>query len=215
MALTDPYAELAEYKQRVGKTTNDDDALLSELLKGVSRLLDQECGRFFTQDAAVVTRLYAGNGQPILYIDDVATATGLIVKVDLDADFLFTGADETLTEGTHFWLGPANADKGPEPKPYRYLEVVPANGRLTVWPEQARAVSVTAKFGWPAIPGAIREAAVFVTREIVDFHKAGPSATLQNIEAAINLSPTAFVIVQRIKREYGLGSPGNLLPWFV
>jgi hypothetical protein len=209
-AVTDPYADVDEYKQRVGKTSGADDILLLELLKGVSRLIDQECGRFFGQDAAVVTRLYDGNGLPILYIDDVATTTGLVVKVDLDADLLFTGADETLTEGTHFWLGPANADKGPELMPCRYLEVVPANGRLTVWPEQARAVSVTAKFGWPAVPGAIKEAVVFVTREIIDLQKAGPSATLQNIDAAINLSPTAFAIVQRIKREYGLGSP-----WFV
>lgn len=209
-AVTEPYIELDEYKQRVGKTTADDDEVLDGLLKTVSRLIDQECGRFFGVDAAVVTRVYDSNGLPILYINDVATATGLIVKVDLDADFLFTGADETLTEGTHFWLGPANADKGPEPMPYRYLEVVPANGRLTVWPEQARAVSVTAKFGWPAVPGAIKEATAMMTREIVDLVKAGPSATLQNIDAAINLSPTAFAIVQRIKREYGLGAP-----WFV
>jgi len=210
MALTDPYAEITDYKARVGKTSGDDDAALLETLKAVSRLIDRECERFFGVDAAVVTRPYDGNGLARLYLDDVATATGLVVKVDLDADYDFDGADETLTKDSHFWLGPVNADKGPEPMPFRYLEIVPANGRLTVWPAQARAVQVTAKFGWPAVPGAIKEATVMVTREIVDLQKAGMTMALQDVDSAVRLSPTAFSIVQRIKREYGRNDS-----WFV
>jgi hypothetical protein len=210
MAITDPYATVEEYKARIGKSSAGDDEALLEILKAISRLIDRECGRFFGQDAAVVVRLYDGNGQSRLYIDDVVTTTALVVKVDLDGDYDFDGADETLTVGTHFWLGPANADKGPEAMPFRYLEIVPNNGWLSLWPTQARAVQITAKFGWPAVPGAIREATVMITHEIADVQKAGPSAALQDIDSAVRLSPTAFSIVQRIKREYGLGSP-----WFV
>src|SRR3990170_1589904 len=98
MAVTAPYAEPEEYRLRVGQTDTGGDDLLLDLLKAVSRLIDRECERFFGIDAAVVARLYDGNGLTRLYIDDVGTATGLIVKVDLDDDYAFTGADETLTE---------------------------------------------------------------------------------------------------------------------
>jgi hypothetical protein len=206
MAVDDAYIKAEDFRARIGKTVTDDDGILDDLLAGVSRLIDRECGRFFNQDAEVVVRHYDGNGQARLYIDDVATATGLVVKADLDGDYDFDGADETLTQGTHFWLGPPNAGLGSEAGPYRYLELVPNNGRLSIWPERPRAVQITAIFGWPAVPGAIVEATVMIAREIADLEMAGMTAALQNIDSAVNLSPTAFSIVQRIKREYGLSS---------
>jgi len=202
-AVTDPYATKTEYKVAVGKTGTDEDTDIDRCLADVSRYIERECDRFFGQDAAVVTRLYDGNGQDILYVDDIATLTGLIVKVDLNADYAFTGTDETLTVDTHFWLGPANALLGPEARPYRYLQVRPDNSVFSAWPKQARSVQVTAKFGWPAVPGPIREATILITREWRDLAKAGPTGMMQNVEDVIRLSPAAFATVQRIKREYG------------
>lgn len=202
-AVTDPYATAAEYRARTGMSGTGEDVAILAVLTAVSRLFDRNCGRFFTIDAAVVGRIYDGNGRTRLYIDDVATVTGLIVKVDMDADYDYGGADETLTKDTHFWIGPANAPYGPEAGPYRYLDIVPGNGRLTVWPEQARAVQVTAKFGWATVPPAIKEATIMVAREMRDLEKSGFTLSLQNIDTAVNLSPKAFSIVQDIKREYG------------
>ena len=206
MALDDAYISAEDFRARISKTVTTDDGILDDILKGVSRLIDRECGRFFGKDALVIVRTYDGNGQARLYIDDIASTTGLIVKVDLDGDYAYGGDNETLTISTHFWPGPPNAALGPEAKPYRYLEVVPNNGRLGVWPEQVRAVQVTAIFGWPAVPGAIVDAVVMVAHEITDLEQAGMTAALQNIDTAVNLSPVAFSIVQRIKREYGLAS---------
>lgn len=206
MAVDDAYISAADFRARISKTVTDDDGVLDGILKGVSRLLDRECGRFFGKDAEAVTRHYDGNGLARLYIDDIASVADLIVKVDLDGDYAYDGGDETLTKDTHFWLGPPNAALGSEAKPYRYLEIVPNNGRLSVWPEQVRAVQVTAIFGWPAVPEAIIDAVVMMAREITDLEEAGMTAALQNIDTAVNLSPVAFSIVQRIKREYGLAS---------
>ncbi len=203
MAVTDAYATAAEYRTRTTKNDTGDDATILTQLTAVSRLLDKECGRFFNQDAAVVARIFDGNGLGRLYIDDVATLTGLVVKVDLNADYDYADTDETLTKDTHYWIGPANAARGSEPRPYRILEIVPSNGRLTRWPEQLRAVEVTAQFGWPAVPGAIKEATIFITRELRDMQEAGATFQLQDIENAIRLSPQAFSLMQRIKREYG------------
>lgn len=203
MAIDSAYATAVEYRLRAGQSDATDTTLLDALLKAVSRLIDRECERFFGIDAAVVVRLYDGNGLTRLYIDDVATVTGLVIKVDLDGDYAFVGADETLTKDTHYWIGPANAALGSEVSAYRFLDIVPANGRLSVWPEGLRKVQVTASFGWAAVPAAIKEATVLVTREMRDLEKAGFTLSLENIDQGINLSPVAFSLIQRIKAEYG------------
>src|SRR3990167_8868516 len=135
MAIGDAYSTAADYRARVTKTDTGDDALILALLTGVSRLIDRECERHFTKDAAAVVRLFHGNGCARLPVDDIASPTGLIVKVDLDGDYAFTGADETLTIGTHFWTNPPNADKEAEAAPWTELEVVPDNAVLSIWPD--------------------------------------------------------------------------------
>jgi hypothetical protein len=187
-AVTDPYVTAAEYKARVSKTGADDDIEITAQLLTVSRFLDLRLGRFFTQDAAVVTRIYDGNGETCLWLpDDIATSTGLVVKVDLDGDYSF--ADETaLTLDTDFWLGPPNADKGPEPFPWEILQVNPNSGQLSEWPDQARAIQVTAKFGFPTVPGAIKEATISITRQLRDAHLGGAAMAVQDIEMAVSFN---------------------------
>jgi hypothetical protein len=211
-AVTDAYAVAADYRARIDKTDTSDDTVLDAILLAVTRLLNKETGRFFTKDAAAVTRLFHGSeavpgeaeveGER-LYVVDIAETAGLVVKVDLDDDNSFGGSDETLTLDTHFWLGPLNADKGPEPQPFRFLEVLRNNTRLSRWPDRPRSVQVDAKFGWPAVPGAIKEATILICREMVDLQKAGFTLNLQNLDQSIQLSPAAFGILQRIKRVYG------------
>jgi hypothetical protein len=213
MPVTDPYASAAEYRAHIGKTeAAQDTSVILPALLAVSRLLDKQTGRFFTRDAAGVARVFSGIDNTRLYLPDIATLTGLAVKADLNADFDYVDADETLTINTHFFAGPENPDKGPEPQPWRWLDIVPNNGRLDKWRrftwerealQTLRFVEVTAAWGWPAVPGAIREATILITREILDLEQSGFSLALQNIDTAVNLAPTAFSIVQRIKREYG------------
>jgi len=173
------------------------------VLAAVSRLMDRECGRHFTKDAAVVARLYDGNGCAVLRVDDIAATAGLIVKVDLNGDYDFADADETLTINTHYWLAPANADKEAEAEPWTRLEIVPDNAVISIWPAQQRAVQVTAAFGWPTVPGGIREATIMVAREIRDLEQAGMTLDLQNMDQVQQLAPQAFSMIQRIKAQYG------------
>src|SRR3989304_3749429 len=168
MAVADAYASAPEFRERTVKGDTGDDATILDLLKAVSRLIDRECERFFGIDAAVVVRLYEGNGLTRLYIDDVATVTGLIVKADLDDDYAFVGADETLTKDTHYWIGPANAALGPEGSPYRFLDIVPANARLNVWPEGPRKGQVRAASVWSSVRPRSKESTILVTRELRD-----------------------------------------------
>jgi len=202
-SVGDAYATAEEFRQRTSKgDATEDDVILSQLTT-VSRFLDLRLRRFFTQDAVAVVRTFDGNGDVLLWLPaDIATTTGLIVKVDLNEDYDVTDAGETLTINTHFWVGPADADKGPEPRPYECLEVVPNNGLFDVWPDQKRAVQVTAKFGWSAVPGGIKERTIDLTRQMRDVLEAGATLTIQSIDTALTVSPQLKLLLWDIERQY-------------
>ena len=204
MALSDPYASVSEYKTRVDKTATTDDAAIFAQLKSVSRYIDQRCRRAdgFNQATAAVTRKYDGNGRSRVWLnDDIATTSGLIVKCDLNGDYDYADADETLAVDTHFWIGPDNAGTT---KPFEWLEVapLPANGVLSVWPAQRRAIEVTALYGWPAVPEAIKELTVALTRYMRDIEESGMTFALQAIDSSIQESREMSFFLSKIERQY-------------
>lgn len=207
MAVTDAYALAADYRARIDKADIADDTVIDAQLTAVSRIIDQRCRRFFTQDAVPVARLFDGNGKARVYVADIATTTGLVVKVDQNADYDYADSNETLAISTDFWVGPDNALLGAEPRPFQFVDIIPTSTKLSVFPVQRRAIEVTATWGWPAVPGAIKEATIAITREIRDMQESGFSLTLQTIDQAIQQSPTSAVILMDIVRRYGF-APG-------
>jgi hypothetical protein len=81
--------------------------------------------------------------------------------------------------------------------------VQPNNGVLSVWPNQRRAVQVTAKFGWPAVPGAIKDLTIAITRQLRDLEEGGATMALQAIDSAITMSPNLTRLMMDIERIYG------------
>ena len=202
MAVDSPYALVEEYRVRVSSVGNAGDVEILAQLKAVSRFIDRRTRRFFTQDAAVVTRIFDGNGQEKLWLPaDIASATGLIVTVDLDGDYSF--ADDTaLTLDTDFRLGPINADKGSEARPFEWIKVHPNSTRLSIWPEQEAAIQIAATWGWPAIPEAIKEVTIAITRDLRDRQMAGPANVLQDVDIARQLAPQTAWLLRDIERQY-------------
>lgn len=178
-------------------------------LTGVSRFIDRRVRRRdgFNKTAAAEARIYDGNGKAKLWLsDDIATATGLIVKADLNGDYDYADSGETLTINTHFWTGPYNAQNGSEPKPYEWLELIPSNAVVTAWPKQVRAVEVTAFWGWPDVPIAIKELTIALTRYLRDLQGAGMSFALNAIDTAVQIdSPAArqaTSLLRQIEQQY-------------
>lgn len=218
MAVTDAYATVAEFRSRVESSSGDDDAEIEAQLRAASRFIDRLCGRYFTRDAAVVTRTYDGRrsiaiynrlfeediprGRTVFRIDDLASTTGLIVRVDLNEDYT---CEQVLTLNTHFWVGPPNATAGSEPRPYRYLEIVPNNGVLDTWPDGRRGIQVTGLWGWPSVPDAIREATVQITRAMRDLQEAGMTQALAGIDTAMGTRIVDRVpkMIDTLLKQYG------------
>lgn len=203
MAVTDAYASAATYRAMFGKTDTSQDAAILVALTAVSRYLDRRLGRFFTRDVSVVTRRYypTSDSQKTLFVDDIATKTGLIVKVDDNQDGT---AEVTLTETTDFEVLPFDVDKGPEPQPWTQLYLPTKRVSRISW---ASITEITASFGWPAIPSAIERATCELTA-IVRIES--PRATNQmnvGFDAIIGTSRQAQDIIDDLSRKYAKPLP--------
>lgn len=136
-------ADLRSYR-RIGD--GKDDVELALAVSSASRAIDEATDRQFGKTDAAETRTYEAGwsdaeGLYVAEIDDVQTLGGFVVTVN--------GATVT---GGNYRLWPRNADKEGRPWERLYLR--------TVTPDPLRGcgageVSVTATFGWTAIPTTI------------------------------------------------------------
>lgn len=161
MALGASYATLSELKARLGIDSGitTDDAALTNALATVSRNIEQMTGRQFNDADTVSARVY----RPVTYcrvaVDDFHTDTGLIVQTD-DGD---DGTFETTWAAADFELEPVNGVVDGQPGwPYRSIRAV--EGRQWIMGRRAT-VKITARWGWSAVPAAVKEATLIAAEE--------------------------------------------------
>ncbi|WP_406420902.1 phage gp6-like head-tail connector protein [Streptomyces sp. NBC_00842] len=131
--------------------TDPRDELLQRALTSASRSIDKTCGRRFWLDPQPVTRTYRLAGRTVseqdgevLLVDDIGDTTGLVVETGSGTSWSPLGGYETT---------PDNA----------LLDERPVTGLLRVngsWGVGRSRVRVTARFGWPAVPHDIEQAAL-------------------------------------------------------
>lgn len=206
MAIDSPYATAAEYKARVGKTGSDEDAEIDAQLEAVSRLVERELGesrdrpRIFNQSTA--TRRLDGSGEAVLFVDDLVTVTTIEVDTSLDASWA-TSFD--LSEN---WVLARPLDYSEKGLPITAIELLAAgNSTLATWPDAPGCVRITGVWGWPAVPPAITEAVVMITRHLRDLEESGFTLTLSNLDAGVQMSPGAQAIVRELKSNYSRRIP--------
>lgn len=220
--LNDPYASFDEYALVTPtSSTSQHKATVERQLVSVSRYLDRELfgdpRHTFNQVAAAEARVFkprhtgpinaeaenpygSSKASRYLAVDPIATEAGLVILIDKDRDGSF--ADEAALAATDYELLPRNADKGPEPAPWTEIFLT-EYGNEVGWPLGAR-VEVTAVWGWPAVPSAIKDATIELTRLL---RVEGPRATTQitdvgGVGATLATSRGAQRIVSDLKRHY-------------
>ncbi|MFE2556670.1 phage gp6-like head-tail connector protein [Streptomyces sp. NPDC059352] len=146
------YGSVAALKERLNIEPADTsrDTLLASALTAASRGIDTACGRRFWLDAEPVTRTFRTAGRiarhpdgELLLLDDIGS-TELVVEV---------GSGTSYTAVTAYETSPDNA----------LADGRPITGLLRVlgsWGMATSRVRITARFGWPAVPGDITEAAL-------------------------------------------------------
>lgn len=153
--MANEYATRAELKEWQGVEPADltRDNLLDWALEAASRGIDNVCGRRFFLDADPVVRTYRTAGRVVseddgelLLVDDIGDAAELVVQ---------TGrAGGPWTEVTGYETTPENAVQDGQP----IAGLLRPGGTWAVDPRTR--VRVTARFGWPAVPADVKEAAL-------------------------------------------------------
>lgn len=186
---TNAYAMAREYRAAIQMTDHTKDFDIERDLEAISRYIDKRLDRFFTKDHIPVTRTYIIPAtSPRLYVDDMAEAPSAVT---------INGAN---LPSNSYDLWPLNAALEPEPRAYIRLDLIP-QGSIPFFKKGDR-VEVTARFGWPAVPAAIKSATIQLTAIL---RLESPRAT-QRIselgEAAVEASPDAQIIVRQLIDQY-------------
>ncbi len=145
------YATLDELKGWLDVAGIAQDANLGLALAAAEDAIDQWCNRRFDLAAAATAR-YCTATPGHVDVDDIGSATGLVVESDSGTDGVYetTWVLEALT-GYGYSLEPVNADA--RGRPWTRLVAV-----SSTFPTRRRGVRVTAKWGWPAVPADIKAA---------------------------------------------------------
>lgn len=204
MAITNGYTTLASMKNFLSIVDSTDDTLLEGLIESASRSIDRIANRRFYADSSASARSYRANNNVFVYVDDISSTTGLVVKTDDDGDGTF---ETTLTINTDFLVDPLTA--AALGRPFTQLTMV---NTLNVWPVYPGlfsnglrpGVEVTAKWGWPSVPDDIETACQILTADLYK-RKDSPGGILGLGDlGAIRMSPLGrdvTAMVRAYKKE--------------
>lgn len=155
--MANEYATLVELKAARRTTETTDDTALQKALTVASRAIDRKTGRRFYLDADASQRVFNPRGRvrrtrdgDLLLVDDIGTATGLIVEV---------GSASSWTAVTDYDTEPDNALAKDE----AITGLLRTSG---CWAYGATRIRITAKWGWPAVPDDISEAALLLANRL-------------------------------------------------
>jgi len=153
------YVTVGELRNQLSDTGVELDLWqLERAAVGTSRAVDDYCARGassgpgrFWRPAATEVRVYRPRDACTVRTDDIASATGLVVKTDTALD----GTYATTLTAADYQLEPWNADL--DGRPWRRICML--NGAQWPWHATRPTVQVTARFGWPTVPEPVRVAA--------------------------------------------------------
>ncbi len=204
MAITNGYTTLTAMKNFLSIVDSSDDTLLEGFIESASRSIDRIANRRFYADAAASARKYRAYNDLFVYVDDISSTTGLVVKIDDDGDGTF---ETTLTINTDFLVEPLTAAS--KDRPFTQLTMVNTSFTWPIFPGLFSnglrpGVEVTAKWGWPAVPDDIETACQILTADLYK-RKDSPGGILGLGDlGAIRMSPLGrdvTAMVRAYKKE--------------
>lgn len=146
------YATLAEFKSAVGITDSADDTALQSVLDATDALIDNYTDRAAGFGTASQTRYYTAEDFSYVLVDDLVSVSSLTTDDNGDGTY-----ETTWTLNTDYVFAPAN--NALDGWPYTSIET------SVTWPKNFpkgvyRGVKVIGVFGWPAVPSAVKQAAI-------------------------------------------------------
>jgi hypothetical protein len=161
VTLSNCYPTLDEFKAYLfpaGNAGASEDPEMEAAITAACRSVDVYCARRFYVDTSTSARYYPTPGwRDIVPVDDFSTTTGLTVKADTNDNGTY---DQTWTINTDFIVEPVNSEAdGITGLPYTTIRPL----RTLSWPtrgDRPYPIEVTAKWGWAAVPSAVKQASL-------------------------------------------------------
>jgi hypothetical protein len=162
MALGEPYVELARLKDylkfKPDKIEQDENII--DAIASASSEIEKHCNRQFNKSDVATARVYEPDDRYEVTVDDFWTTDGLIVEIDSVGD----GSFSTVVPASDYEVYPRNGVvDGQIGWPYYEIRLV--DGYFPVGLRRKGVVRVTAKWGWPTVPEAVRQACVIIAAE--------------------------------------------------
>ncbi len=200
------YATESDYKafSRIPADDEVDDAEINLALSAASREIDQFCNRIFaTTLTNAEARYYTARWDQRRYryvvdVDDFATTTGLAVAVDLDQTNSY--ATSVVAADCRPW--PLNA--AALEKPWTALELPYGTAASC----REGAVEVTAKWGWTAVPDAVKQACLLQTNRVFSRRESpygisGSPDMQGEMRLLAKLDPDVEKLLKTVRRVWG------------
>lgn len=205
MTWNPDYATVAELKALLlpqGQTTGQWDAHMGVCITAASEAIDKEANRQFGNVSAEA-RYYTFEGLVVegraaISIDDVQDLTGFTLT--------YEGNTPVITTGYRLW--PYNA--GPNGKPYTHLLLDNTSPRF---PWTAGDVTITANWGWTAVPSAVKlacllQAGRFFVRKDSLYGIAGSPDAGSEVRLLARLDPDVALNISSVRRWWSALSSG-------
>lgn len=153
MAITNGYLTLAEATSWLRITDSTDDTIIEALVESASRSIDKFCGWHFYAETSASARTFTAHSMEWIAVDPISSTSGLIVQTDDNDD----GTFETTWTSAEYQLEPLNNLGKSEPV---YHVRATGRGSGPTWPIAGRnaLVQITARWGWPSVPNAVKQA---------------------------------------------------------
>lgn len=190
--LTDRLVTEDDLKEILGIAVADttDDNRLTMAADSATQMIQAYCNRHFVQQATVSARTYVASTPWLLEVDDISTATGLIVKTDEDEDGVF----ETTWASTDYQLEPLNGKLGGQNWPYTRIRAI--KSREFPFDYGQALVQVTARWGW-ANPDAIDD---YVPHPVEQAAQIQGVSIFKSAEAPLGIAGFGDIGIMRLRQ---------------
>lgn len=161
MALGADYVTTAELKGELGISDSTNDTQIALAITAASQAVTTWCERDFNAAGSVTARSYYPTHERLVMVDDISTATGLVVKTDTGD----TGTYDTTLDATAYQLEPLNGvATGLTGWPYTSIRAVDSSIFQTSYYRPS--VQVSANWGWASVPGPVKKATMVMAARL-------------------------------------------------
>lgn len=201
MAWAPVYATVGELQSYLQDATTSSTFELNNAIEAASRSVDRICNRQFGLVAAPEQRFYTAfydktSARWTVQFDDLMTSVGLVVAID---DGTYTWPTPVTLHELHPMNAAANS------RPWTKLQVKSTS--LVYPPTRENGVSVTAKWGWSAVPDTIKMATLIQSARLFARRQSplgiAGNADVGQMRLMAKLDPDLAVSVQPYVRHWG------------